>query len=279
VALSLATEWAAQHRCVLLVDADVYGGAVGQALGLLDEAPGLAAAVRQANGGTLTRQVLRSTALQVKSGLAVLTGISRPQRWIELRPAAVEAVLATARAMFDVVVVDCGFSLERDEELSYDTAAPRRNGVTFAVLELANIVVAVGSADPIGMQRLLRALGDLREACPQVEPVVVLNKVRRSPGAGEADLRRLLLGECGSLPAACVPFEPDVFASAALAGRSLAESAPRSAARQVLRDLAGTLLGEATSDAVTGRPGWRLARQYRRRVAAGRTDQPAGAGS
>jgi len=44
-------------------------------------------------------------------------------------------------------VVDCGFSLEQDEELSFDTAAPRRNGATLATLLAADTersVVAPG---------------------------------------------------------------------------------------------------------------------------------------
>ena len=61
-----------------------------------------------------------------------------------------------------VTVVDCGFGLEQDEELAYDTVAPRRNGATLAVLEPADVVLAVGSADPVGLQRLVRGLAELR---------------------------------------------------------------------------------------------------------------------
>ena len=63
-------------------------------------------------------------------------------------------------------VVDTGFALERDEELSYDTMAPRRNGATLSALEAADVVLAVGAADPVGMQRLVRGLGELAEVLP-----------------------------------------------------------------------------------------------------------------
>ena len=53
-------------------------------------------------------------------------------------------------------VVDCSFSLEDDEELSFDTAAPRRNGVTLAVLEAADTVLCVSGADPVALQRSIR---------------------------------------------------------------------------------------------------------------------------
>ena len=53
VAVGLATELARSGVHTLLADADVYGGVVAQVLGFLDEAPGLAAAVRLANNGQL----------------------------------------------------------------------------------------------------------------------------------------------------------------------------------------------------------------------------------
>src|SRR5262249_36215411 len=146
----------------LLADADVYGGVVAQALGLLDESAGLAGAARLANAGSLDRAGLADLARTVGPRLRVLTGIARADRWPELRPHALDVVWSLARGLAAATVVDCGFGLEQDEELSYDTMAPRRNGATLGVLELADAVVAVGSADPIGLQRLVRGLVELR---------------------------------------------------------------------------------------------------------------------
>ena len=53
VAVTLAAELAALGRETILADADTYGGSVAQVLGLLDEAPGLAAAARGSDHGTL----------------------------------------------------------------------------------------------------------------------------------------------------------------------------------------------------------------------------------
>ena len=53
VATTLAAEIAGRGVEVLLVDADTYGGCVAQTLGLLDEAPGIAAACRAADQGLL----------------------------------------------------------------------------------------------------------------------------------------------------------------------------------------------------------------------------------
>ena len=95
-------------------------------------------------------------------------------------------MLEEARRLVETTVVDCGFNLEDDEELSFDTAAPRRNGATLAVLEEADTVLCVSGADPVALQRSIRALGELRDVLPEVEPVLVVNQVRRGPVPGDA---------------------------------------------------------------------------------------------
>ncbi|MEO6713310.1 MAG: P-loop NTPase, partial [Mycobacteriales bacterium] len=112
VAATLAAEFAAAGESTLLIDADVYGGAVAQALGLLDEAPGLAAAARAANNGSLDVPALAELARAVGPRLRVLTGIARAERWPELRPAAIENVLDVARRLVKHTVIDCSFCLE-----------------------------------------------------------------------------------------------------------------------------------------------------------------------
>ena len=82
--------------------------------------------------------------------------------------------------MAPVTIVDCGFCLEADEEITFDTVAPRRNGATLAILADADLVLAVGSADPSGMERLVRGLAELGEMVPEANPSVVLNRSRRS---------------------------------------------------------------------------------------------------
>jgi MinD-like ATPase involved in chromosome partitioning or flagellar assembly len=266
VAVALASEAASLGVPALLVDADSYGGSVAQYLGMLDESPGLAAAVRLATGGSLDMASLAKTAPAVMTGLRVLSGISRADRWPELRPAGMEVVLTLARGLAGLTVVDCGFSLEEDEELSYDTAAPRRNGATLATLALADTVVAVGAADPIGVQRLVRSLTDLRELLPDVRPRVVLNKVRRSAvgAAPERQLAEALDRYAGVEPLAFVPYDLDAFDAALLQGRSLSEAAPSSAARQALRELAADLAGVPVEPRSRGRWATRRARGGRR---------------
>jgi MinD-like ATPase involved in chromosome partitioning or flagellar assembly len=169
-----------------LVDADPYGGAVATLTGLLDEAPGVIAACRAANAGLLDVPRLADSCRQLAPDLRVLTGLSSAGRWPKLRPEGLEVVLSLARQLVDVTVVDCGFSLEEDEELSYDTMAPRRNAATLTSLMAADRVVCVASADPLGLARFVRELphlaavlgAPLDELAESGRIVVVANRLR-----------------------------------------------------------------------------------------------------
>jgi Flp pilus assembly CpaE family ATPase len=201
------------------------------------------AVARLAGAGTLDGAGLVRLAWSVRPHLRVLTGLARADRWPELRPRAVAAVLEEARRLAGVTVVDCSFSLEDDEELSFDTAAPRRNGATLAVLEAADTVLCVSGADPVALQRTIRALGELREVLPDVEPVVVVNQVRRGPVTG--DPRREIAGALGRFAGREVrfflPADRRTTDAALAAGRTLAEVAPASPLRVALRSLAADL--------------------------------------
>jgi Mrp family chromosome partitioning ATPase len=240
VAANIAGELAAEGHSVLLVDADSYGASVAALLGLLDEAAGLAQACRLADQGLLDADALLriATTVPTKAGaLRVLTGITRADRWTELRAAALTLVLERAREIADVTVVDTGFCLEADDELGFDSGAPRRNAATLRSLELADTVFAVGAADSIGVPRLVRGLAELQAAVPQAAPQVVLNKVRtsavgRSP---ERQLRAAWERYGPSAPlTAFLPSDPAASDAALLAGALLLESAPESELRHAI---------------------------------------------
>jgi MinD-like ATPase involved in chromosome partitioning or flagellar assembly len=182
----------------------------------------------------------------LRPGVRVLTGLPLASRWTELRPAALTAALAAARQVADLVVVDCGFCLESDEELSFDSLAPRRNGATLTVLDAADVLVVVGAADPVGMQRLVRGLADLRDAEISAPQWVVLNKVRRTvvPGDPRAEVTRALQLLAGREPAALLPYDRDAADAALAGGRTLAEVRPSSPLRRAARALAAALAGQ-----------------------------------
>jgi MinD-like ATPase involved in chromosome partitioning or flagellar assembly len=257
VAVTLADELARAGAPSLLVDADVYGGTIAAVLGLLDESPGLAAACRQAAGAQLDARALAALCWQLGPRLRVLTGIPLASRWPELRPLAVPAVLAAARGLADFTVIDCGFCLETDEELSFDTVAPRRNGATLAVLDDADLIVVVGAADPIGMQRLVRGLGELRDTEVSAPTWVVLNRVRPGavPGDPAGELTAALERFAGRTPAALLPDDPRSLDAALAVGRVLGESNPASPLRRAVAELAAAL---------SGAPAARVGRRRRR---------------
>jgi Flp pilus assembly CpaE family ATPase len=174
-----------------------------------------------------------------------------------LRPRAVSAVLDEARHLAEVTVVDCSFSLEDDEELSFDTAAPRRNGATLAVLEAADTVLCVSGADPVALQRSIRALGELREVLPEVEPVLVVNQVRRGPVSGDPrhEISTALARFTGREVRFFLPADRRATDAALAAGRTLSEVAAGSALRTALRSLAAEVADVA--EPAAGRRGRR----------------------
>jgi MinD-like ATPase involved in chromosome partitioning or flagellar assembly len=237
VAIGIADEAAWLGVPTLLADADPYGGTVAHTLGLVDETAGLALASRDAVAGRLDTVRLAQRSRQMRPRLRVLTGLSRADRWRELRPAGLPVVLDESRRLCALTVVDCGFCLEQDEE----RAGPQRNGATLAALAAADTVLCVGAADPIGRHRLTRGLDELREVLPAVMPLVVANRVTGTATAGEIAAALQRWG--GVEASAYLPAVPAALGTAARAGATLAEIAPASPLRRSLVDLACTLTG------------------------------------
>lgn len=243
VAINLAAEQAAAGRSVMVIDADSYGASIAAALGLLEESASFAQACRVADQGALSAAQFSAIATKVVfSGgtFSLLTGLTRADRWPELRAAAVVRVLKLARESAQLVVVDCGFSLENDEELSYDTVAPRRNGATLAVLAEADIIYAVGSGDPVGIPRLIRGMHELAQSFPGAHVEVVVNKVRRKV-AGRAPEKALAQAWERFGPAQPIshflPWDPDLSDKALLEGKLLLEIAPDAPLRKSIRGI------------------------------------------
>jgi MinD-like ATPase involved in chromosome partitioning or flagellar assembly len=247
IAIGLAAELAARGHSVCLIDADTYGGTVAPALGLLDESPGFAAACRLAGADTLTAAELDRVAQTASSAsgapFSVLTGIGRPHRWPELSARRVTAVLDQCRQWRSIVIVDAGFNLEGDEEVSSDLAAPRRNGATIAALRVADAVVAVGAADPIGLARLLRTHADLLETVETAKVRIVANRVRASVLGIDphGQVRQSLDRFAGIRDAVLIDDDQDAADAALLTARPVPAAAPRSSLSKGVAELADSL--------------------------------------
>ena len=265
LAINIAAEIAAAGHTVALADVDTYSGSIAPSLGMLDEAPGFAAACRLAGSGSLTQAELERIAQRYNSpqgAFWVLTGIGRPSRWPELSTERVTRTIEALRQWVDYVVLDTGFNLESDEEISSDLFAPRRNAATVTALRASDHVVACGLADPVGMARFLRAWVELADVLTTDRVSVVMNRVRASAvgldpnGQVVGTLRRFGGIESPIL----VPHDQQGADAAVLTGRTLRDAAPKSPARVSIRRFVRTeLLPEPAP--VTGRrrkrSGWR----------------------
>ena len=264
VAIELAVELSRGGRHVGLVDADSHAPSIALALGLADEAPGFAAACRQAElGGLDARELTRISAPLGTTGVDVLTGLNRPSRWPELSAARVAGALGACREWADYTVVDVAASLERDEEIVSDLDGPRRNAATLAALRSADLVVAVAAADPLGISRFLRAHSELRATIGATPVAVIANRLR--PGAlgidARGQVRRTLDRFGGVADVWFVPTDPRAADAALLAARPIAHVAPRSPVIQAVR----RFVGEAVVPAE--RAGRGIRRSSRRRAA------------
>lgn len=245
VAVTVAAELARRGRAAFLLDADPYGGTVAQHLGVLDEVSGLLAAVRLANAGRLDEDRLVALARQVGPGLRLLTGLPRADRWSEVRGAAFTALLRAASALDQFLVLDTGFSLETDPDAL--DAPLLRNGTTLAALATADEVLVVGSADPVGVARLARALVELRGHEVAATVRVLVNRCRASLGWKEADLRSLV-GDFAATAASVhlLPDDRGAVDRALVVGKSLVELGD-SPLRRGLAEVVDALTGETRS--------------------------------
>lgn len=236
VAAAVAAELARRREVALLVDADPYGGSVAQQLGILDEVSGLLAAARLASSGSLATG-LAGVVRMLDSHLGVITGLPRPDRWAEVRGEALEELVAAA-ARTGTVVLDSGFSIEED---GLD-ARPGRNQLTVAALDLADEVVVVGTADPVGLTRLARGLVDLRERDPGKPLRVVVNRMRPSLGWSERDVADMIAGVGGHVPIHFLPEDRASVDKALVTGRTLLETAPDGPLPRAVRGLVDALV-------------------------------------
>src|SRR5690625_2638200 len=118
LAVNMAVESALHGHRTLLIDADTYGAAVAVHMGLLEDAAAIAQACRAIEHRGITTEELadydQSISIQGAS-LDVITGLTRSERWPQLRAAAWNQLLEIARDGWEHIIVDCGFGLEEED--------------------------------------------------------------------------------------------------------------------------------------------------------------------
>lgn len=246
LAVTLAAELGALTGPVILVDADTEAPSVTQVLGILDDSSAVAAVSRQALNGRLDTTALTRLCPVVDGNIHVMTGLTRADRWRELPPSALEVVWDVARATAPWTVVDTGATLDEDHDGAF---GPRRHQATTSALAAADVVVVVGAGEPVGMRRLVMALGELADAdvmAPGARRMVVVNRVRAS-AAGPSpaqSVHEALARFAGVADALVVPDDRPALDRAVLQGRTLTQVAPTSPARRAVEQLAQRLSGE-----------------------------------
>lgn len=244
LAAGIAAELAHRRLRTVLVDADPYGGAVAQQLGIMDEVSGLLAAARLAAGGDLAER-FASVQRGIGANLTVVSGLPRSDRWVEMRSGSIEHILEVARD-HGHVVVDTGFSLEDDPGSEYGTR-PGRNQMTLGALDVADEVVVVGNADPVGLSRLARSLVELRDLTGGAAVRVVVNRMRPTLGWSEKDISGMVSGFARLSGLHFLPDDRGTVDRALVAGRTLPELGDTSLGRAVA-SVVDALTGQAANN-------------------------------
>jgi MinD-like ATPase involved in chromosome partitioning or flagellar assembly len=256
VALNLAVEQALKGSRVCLVDADTHAASLSPMLGLMDETAGVVRLCRSVAENQFDPVTDTAAHARVRVGQATLrftSGLPRPQRWAEISADGLGSALRTLASTCDHVIVDVAADAGQDEDLALDTFAPQRNDATVTALDMADRILVVGRADPVGLPRLIRACEELSEriggADPQVD--IVVNGLRAG-SAGPRPEASLIsawrrFGPHSMVPSHFLPWDLAAADAAVLQGRALAEVAPRSGLRKAIAALAVAPSDQAAS--------------------------------
>ncbi|WP_146197214.1 AAA family ATPase [Serinibacter arcticus] len=248
-AVHLASELALAAP-TMLVDADSVAPCLTQVLGVLEETAAVAALCRAAGQGALDPTLVRSRARTLPTGVALVSGLTRADRWRELAPDHLDLVWRAARRCASWIVVDVAGGLE---------AAPTRGAdrwaATRSALHAADDVVVTIAGDPVGVRRGVAALTDLDAEGVAARRHLVATRVRPSRGGRtEEAVTHALERFAGTRPVAVVP-QDTAFDDALLAGATLRETDPRSAARRAFAELARRLDPEVSGAPAPARRG------------------------
>ncbi|MFT4157070.1 MAG: P-loop NTPase [Microbacterium sp.] len=273
LSVQLAVELSRAGRRTALVDADTVAPSIGLLLGLGDDAPGIAAACRRAELGALDAAELSrlSTGVNTSGGIIdVLSGINRPSRWPELSASRLAGALKACRGWAEETVVDVSAAFEADDEATYDLAGPRRHAATASALAEADLIVAVCSADPLGISRFLRDHAEIRRLAAPTPVNVVVNKLRPGPLGLDArgQIRRTLERFAGITEVTFLPDDQRATDAAILHARPMSDVVPRSALVAAVRRLATAITPSESATADSSRESSRAARRLRRAPAA-----------
>lgn len=245
VAINLASHLAKRGQ-VLLIDGDTQSPALDIALGLPPGPSGIAQAMSMANRGVLSALSILQIITHVGKSVDLLTGLSRAERWEEITRSGITTTLRAAKGAYDWVVVDLGSGIDPVDADIY--SGPTRFQATAMALVLADLLVIVGGADPVGVRRLVALLHSPEAKELPDNKIIVVNRVRRSiNGIGLAtSLHSLLYEHIPKVPVHYLPDAQVLCDKALLASCEVASIDANSALAQAFDQLAtsaGHVLG------------------------------------
>jgi MinD-like ATPase involved in chromosome partitioning or flagellar assembly len=223
IAINLSFSLANKNSPTLLIDLDAVAPSVAASLGIVSEVPGISSVIHDALKGRLNIQSFEKNVIEIDSGLHVLTGITNPKRWPELRTEGLIQVLKQASQIYPNIVCDLSAVLP-------ETLDPNLNNLDIfrrfdhipKVLELSSQVVFVLSANPLALIRSSESLEALSEIYKR-EPLIVLNKVNNfNLGSKYESTVEAILGRWSDLTQIqWIPDRPELFAESWLKAESI----------------------------------------------------------
>ncbi len=225
VAINLSFSLARKNFPTLLVDLDAIVPSLAPALGLVSEVPGVSSLVHDALKGRLSQESIEKNVIEVNPGLHVLTGISNPKRWPELRTEGLIQVLKLCSQMYANIICDLSAVLPESTDSSLnDVDIFRRFDHIPKVLEISSRNIFVLSATPLSLIRASEALEALQEI-NKSEPLIILNKVNEiNLGQKYESTVEAILGRwvnSGSIYR--IPDRPEIFAESWMRAESVQE--------------------------------------------------------
>jgi MinD-like ATPase involved in chromosome partitioning or flagellar assembly len=182
LALGLAESWAQLGERVLLIDADTYAPSLATSVGITDDLSGVVVACRYADQNSLNARTLSSACRELHKRLWVLTGISEPARWAEVRPLSFNAVIEQARQQFDRIVIDISPVLTDEVDPISDPTSRLnlpRNIAGITALKTADHIAIVVRPDAVGGLRLVQDFNVHAHIFASARKTFFINRVDR----------------------------------------------------------------------------------------------------
>ena len=223
VAINLSFSLASKNFPTLLVDLDAIVPSLAPALGLVSEVPGVSSLVHDALKGRLNQESIEKNVIEVNPGLHVLTGISNPKRWPELRTEGLIQVLKLCSQMYANIICDLSAVLPESTDSSLnDVDIFKRFDHIPKVLEISSRNIFVLSATPLSLIRASEALEALHEI-NKSEPLIILNKVNEiNLGQKYESTVEAILGRwVNSESIYRIPDRPEIFAESWMRAESV----------------------------------------------------------